>query len=51
MVGMPARVRTSGVVCVNGRDACWCEHFWSSVCVNGRDIGWCGDFWSSVCEW
>ena len=29
MVGMPA---TSGVVCVNGRDVCWCEDFWSSVC-------------------
>ena len=32
MVGMPARVRTSGVVCVNGRDLCWCEDFWSSMC-------------------
>ena len=18
---------------MNGRDVCWCEHFWSSVCV------------------
>ena len=38
-------------MCVNGRDVCWCEDFWSSVCVNGRDVGWYGDFWSSVCEW
>ena len=38
-------------MCVNGRDICWCEDFWSSVCVNGRDVGWYGDFWSSVCEW
>ena len=51
MVGMSAGVGTSGVVCVNGRDVCWCEHFWSSVCVNGRNVCWCGDFWSSVCEW
>ena len=29
MVGMSAGVGTSGVVCVNGRDACY---FWSSVC-------------------
>ena len=32
MVGMPARVGTSGVVCVNGRDVYWCGDFWSSVC-------------------
>ena len=51
MVGMSAGVGTSGVVCVNGRDACLCGDFWSSVCVNGRDVCWCGDFWSSVCEW
>ena len=32
MVGMSAGVGTSGVVCMNGRDACSCEDFWSSVC-------------------
>ena len=32
MVGMSAGVGTSGVVCVNGRDVCWCGDFWSSVC-------------------
>ena len=51
MVGMSAGVSTSGVVCVNGRDVCWCEDFWSSVCVNDRDVCWCEHFWSSVCEW
>ena len=55
MVGMSAGMGTSGVVCVNGRDVCWCGDFWSSVCVcvcvcvNGRDVCWCEDFWSSVC--
>ena len=38
MVGMSAGVGTSGVVCVNDRDACSCGDFWSSVCVNGRDV-------------